>query len=386
MNAPDARCADPALSLACALIERSSVSPEDGGCQSLIGERLARLGFTLEPLHAGGVTNLWARRGRAAPLVCFAGHTDVVPTGPAERWSSPPFAPTVRDGELHGRGAADMKCALAAMVVACERFLARTPDPRGSIAFLLTSDEEAAATDGTVRVVERLAARNERIDFSVIGEPTSVTHLGDMLKNGRRGSLSGRLVVTGRQGHIAYPQLADNPIHRLAPALAELAGMEWDRGNEDFQPTSWQMSNIHAGTGANNVIPGEVEVLFNFRYAPVSTAHALQARLESVLDRHGLAWKIDWTHGAQPFHTGRGRLVDVAIESIRDVTGITPEVSTTGGTSDGRFIKDVCSELIEFGARNLTAHAIDERVSVDTPATLAHIYEGMLERLLGAGR
>jgi succinyl-diaminopimelate desuccinylase len=352
----------------------------------VIGERLARAGFRLETLVSGATTNLWARRGEAGPLLCFAGHTDVVPTGPVERWSTPPFEPALVDGELRGRGASDMKCALAAMVVAVERFLARTPAPAGSIAFLLTSDEEAAATDGTVKVVERLAARGERIDWCVIGEPTSVDAVGDMLKNGRRGSLSGTLRVRGRQGHIAYPQLADNPIHRLAPALAELTAVHWDDGNEDFQPTSWQVSNIHAGTGAGNMIPGEVEVQFNFRYSPASTAEHLRARLEALLDRHGLDYAIQWTHGAQPFHTGRGRLVEVAVEAIRAATGRSPEVSTTGGTSDGRFIKDIASQLIEFGARNLTAHAVDERVSEDTPGLLAAAYEGMLDRLLGSTR
>lgn len=375
-----------AIALACELIRRPSVSPEDGGCQQVIGERLARAGFRLETLVSGSTTNLWARRGEAGPLLCFAGHTDVVPTGPVERWSTPPFEPVLVDGELRGRGASDMKCALAAMVVAVERFVARTPAPAGSIAFLLTSDEEAAATDGTVKVVERLAARGERIDWCVIGEPTSVEAVGDMLKNGRRGSLSGTLRVRGRQGHIAYPQLADNPIHRLAPALAELTAMHWDEGNEDFQPTSWQVSNIHAGTGAGNMIPGEVEVQFNFRYSPASTDQDLRARLEALLDRHGLDYAIQWTHGAQPFHTGRGRLVEVAVEAIRAATGRSPEVSTTGGTSDGRFIKDIASQLIEFGARNLTAHAIDERVSEDTPGLLAAAYEGMLDRLLGSTR
>jgi succinyl-diaminopimelate desuccinylase len=375
-----------AIALACELIRRPSVSPEDGGCQQVIGERLARAGFRLETLVSGATTNLWARRGEAGPLLCFAGHTDVVPTGPVERWSTPPFEPALVDGELRGRGASDMKCALAAMVVAVERFLARTPAPAGSIAFLLTSDEEAAATDGTVKVVERLAARGERIDWCVIGEPTSVDAVGDMLKNGRRGSLSGTLRVRGRQGHIAYPQLADNPIHRLAPALAELTAVHWDDGNEDFQPTSWQVSNIHAGTGAGNMIPGEVEVQFNFRYSPASTAEHLRARLEALLDRHGLDYAIQWTHGAQPFHTGRGRLVEVAVEAIRAATGRSPEVSTTGGTSDGRFIKDIASQLIEFGARNLTAHAVDERVSEDTPGLLAAAYEGMLDRLLGSTR
>ena len=380
MNA--AALAHPAFELSRELIARSSVTPDDAGCQSLLADRLAAAGFSVEPLAWGQVNNLWARRGTSGPLFCFAGHTDVVPTGPLDAWRTPPFEPSVVDGELVGRGACDMKCAIAAMVVACERFLARHPEPAGSIAFLLTSDEEGPAVDGSVRVVEHLRARGEHLDFCVIGEPTSVDAVGDMLKNGRRGSLSGRLVVKGKQGHIAYPHLAANPVHLLAPALAELTSTRWDDGNEDFQPTAWQVSNIHAGTGAGNIIPATVEIQFNFRFAPASTAASLRERLESILRRHGLAFDLHWTLGGEPFHTGRGRLVDVAIESICAVTGRAPEVSTTGGPSDGRFIKDICGELIEFGARNATAHAVDERVSIETPALLAGIYEGMLERLL----
>ncbi len=372
----------PAFELSRELIARASVTPDDAGCQSLLAERLAAAGFSVEPLAWGNVKNLWARRGTSSPLFCFAGHTDVVPTGPLEAWHTPPFEPSVVDGELVGRGACDMKCAIAAMVVACERFLARHPEPAGSIAFLLTSDEEGPAVDGSVRVVEHLRTRGEHLDFCVIGEPTSVDALGDMLKNGRRGSLSGRLVIKGKQGHIAYPHLAANPVHLMAPALAELTATRWDEGNEDFQPTAWQVSNIHAGTGAGNIIPGSVEIQFNFRFAPTSTAASLRERLESILHRHGLAFDLHWTLGGEPFHTGRGRLVDVAVDSIRAVTGLRPEVSTTGGTSDGRFIKDICAELIEFGARNATAHAVDERVSVETPALLAGVYEGMLDRLL----
>jgi succinyl-diaminopimelate desuccinylase len=380
MNA--AALAHPAFDLSRELIARASVTPDDAGCQSLLADRLAAAGFSVEPLAWGQVNNLWARRGTSGPLFCFAGHTDVVPTGPLDAWRTPPFEPSVVDDELVGRGSCDMKCAIAAMVVACERFLARHPEPAGSIAFLLTSDEEGPAVDGSVRVVEHLRARGEHLDFCVIGEPTSVDAVGDMLKNGRRGSLSGRLVVKGKQGHIAYPHLAANPVHLLAPALAELTSTRWDDGNEDFQPTAWQVSNIHAGTGAGNIIPATVEIQFNFRFAPSSTAASLRERLESILRRHGLAFDLHWTLGGEPFHTGRGRLVDVAIESIRAVTGRAPEVSTTGGTSDGRFIKDICGELIEFGARNATAHAVDERVSIETPALLAGIYEGMLERLL----
>ena len=372
----------PAFELSRELIALASVTPDDAGCQSLLAARLAAAGFSVEPLAWGNVKNLWARRGTSSPLFCFAGHTDVVPTGPLEAWHTPPFEPSVVDGELVGRGACDMKCAIAAMVVACERFLARHPEPAGSIAFLLTSDEEGPAVDGSVRVVEHLRTRGEHLDFCVIGEPTSVDALGDMLKNGRRGSLSGRLVIKGKQGHIAYPHLAANPVHLMAPALAELTATRWDEGNEDFQPTAWQVSNIHAGTGAGNIIPGSVEIQFNFRFAPTSTAASLRERLESILLRHGLAFDLHWTLGGEPFHTGRGRLVDVAVDSIRAVTGLRPEVSTTGGTSDGRFIKDICAELIEFGARNATAHAVDERVSVETPALLAGVYEGMLDRLL----
>ncbi|MBC7780463.1 MAG: succinyl-diaminopimelate desuccinylase [Proteobacteria bacterium] len=381
-RSPGGHADDPSLALARTLIARPSITPDDHGCQALIAERLAACGFTIEPIVCAGVTNLWARHGTQTPLFCFAGHTDVVPTGPLAQWQTPPFEPTQIDGCLAGRGASDMKCAIAAMVVAAERFLARTSSPAGSIAFLLTSDEEGNAVDGTVRVVERLRARNERIDWCVIGEPTSVEQLGDMLKNGRRGSLSGRLVVAGRQGHIAYPHLARNPVHLLAPALSELAATEWDQGTDDFQPTSWQVSNLHAGTGATNIIPGEVEVLFNFRFAPSSSADSLRQRLEAVLVRHGLDFRIDWTVGAQPFHTGRGLLVEVTLAAIAAVTGVSAEVSTTGGTSDGRFLKDVCGELLEFGAVNRTAHALDERVSLDTPALLADVYEGILERLL----
>jgi len=377
-----ASLAHPAFELSRELIARASVTPDDAGCQSLLAGRLAAAGFSVEPLAWGDVNNLWARRGTTGPLFCFAGHTDVVPTGPLGAWHTPPFEPSVVDGELVGRGACDMKCAIAAMVVACERFLARHPEPAGSIAFLLTSDEEGPAVDGSVRVVEHLRARGEHLDFCVIGEPTSVDAVGDMLKNGRRGSLSGRLVIKGKQGHIAYPHLAANPVHLMAPALAELTATRWDEGNEDFQPTAWQVSNIHAGTGAGNIIPGSVEIQFNFRFAPTSTAASLRERLESILHRHGLAFDLHWTLGGEPFHTGRGRLVDVAVKSIQAVTGRQPEVSTTGGTSDGRFIKDICGELIEFGARNATAHAVDERVSVETPALLAAIYEGMLDRLL----
>jgi len=373
---------DPTLALTRELIALASPTPDDGGCQPLMQSRLAPLGFTFETLACNGVTNLWARRGSAAPVVCFAGHTDVVPTGPRDAWHSDPFVPTERDGYLHGRGAADMKASLAAFVTAIEAFVARHPHAPGSIALLITSDEEGPSVDGTVKVVERLAARGERIDYCVIGEPSSNAELGDMIKNGRRGTLSGTLVVKGVQGHIAYPQLARNPIHLVAPALAELAATQWDAGNEYFPPTSFQCSNIHAGTGATNVIPGTLEVLFNFRYSPQSTRESLAQRLEEVLRRHGLDYVLTWTGWGKPFITPRGRLVDVASAAIREVTGRTPELSCTGGTSDGRFICDVCDELVELGPVNATIHKIDERVRIADLAPLARIYGGILDRLL----
>jgi len=374
---------DPTLELARALIALPSVTPEDAGCQELLGRRLAALGFELDPLASNGVTNLWARRGRAAPLVCFAGHTDVVPPGPLERWHSDPFVPTEREGRLYGRGAADMKTSLAAFVTAIEGFLVRHPQPRGSIALLLTSDEEGPATDGTVKVVERLAARGERIDYCIVGEPTSVARLGDTVKNGRRGSLGGRLLVRGQQGHVAYPDQARNPIHLFAPALAELVATEWDRGNDAFPPTTWQVSNIRAGTGATNVIPGELEVVFNFRYSTASTAADLERRLAEVLDRHRLDYTIEWTLSGEPFLTRRGRLVEAMLAAIREVTGVEAQVSTTGGTSDGRFIARICPEVVEFGPVNQSIHKLDEHVALDAVAPLRAIYERVLERLLG---
>jgi succinyl-diaminopimelate desuccinylase len=370
------------LELARALIARRSVTPDDAGCQALLGPRLERLGFALEPLASNGVANLWARRGSATPLVCFAGHTDVVPPGPLEHWSSDPFTPTERDGRLYGRGAADMKSSLAAFVTATERFLARHPHPRGSIAFLLTSDEEGDATDGTVKVVERLAARSERIDYCIVGEPTCVERLGDTVKNGRRGSLGGRLVVRGVQGHVAYPQLARNPVHQFAPALAELAAIGWDEGNEYFPPTTWQVSNIRAGSGASNVIPGELEVLFNFRFSTASTAEGLQARVRAILDRHELDYVLDWSLSAQPFLTPRGALVEVMRAAILEVTGVAAKVSTTGGTSDGRFIARICPQLVEFGPVNMSIHQLNEHVALDAIEPLSTIYQRALEMLL----
>ncbi len=372
------------LALARELISRPSVTPEDGGCLELIAQRLAPLGFVFERIDTGGVCNLWARRGTAAPVLCFAGHTDVVPTGPLEQWASPPFQPTIRDGMLYGRGAADMKSSLAAFVTAIERFVAEHPDHAGSIALLLTSDEEGIATHGTVKVVEALAARGERLDYCVVGEPTSVSTLGDTIKNGRRGSLSGTLRVIGQQGHVAYPQLARNPIHPFAPALAELAATHWDDGNEFFPPTTFQVSNIHAGTGANNVIPGECEVLFNFRFASVSTADALKARTHAVLDRHGLEYRLDWHLSGKPFITGRGRLVAALSAAIRDTLGVETALSTTGGTSDGRFIADICREVVEFGPVNASIHKVNECVAVAALAPLSEVYERTLRGLLAA--
>ncbi|MCX7692958.1 MAG: succinyl-diaminopimelate desuccinylase, partial [Tepidimonas taiwanensis] len=341
--------ADATLSLAQALLACPSVTPADGGALDLIQSRLAPLGFHCEAIDRGATRNLWARRGTAKPLFCFAGHVDVVPPGPLEQWTSPPFAPEIRDGYLYGRGAADMKSSLAAMIVAVERFISAYPDHPGSIAFLLTSDEEGDAVDGTVAVVEALQARGETLDYCIIGEPTSENVIGDMVKNGRRGSLSGRLKVKGIQCHIAYPEKGRNPIHALAPALAELASTTWDAGNEYFQPTTWQVSNIHAGTGANNVIPAEVEVLFNFRFSTASTPERLQQRLTAILDKHGLTYDIAWTLGARPFLTGRGPLADAVCAAIHQETGRIPQLSTTGGTSDGRFIAAICPQMVEVG-------------------------------------
>ncbi|MCG6874761.1 MAG: succinyl-diaminopimelate desuccinylase [Betaproteobacteria bacterium] len=370
------------LELARALIARPSVTPDDAGCQALIAERLRAIGFTIESLPSGPVTNLWARHGRGSPLLCFAGHTDVVPPGPLEAWRSPPFVPAERAGHLYGRGAADMKTAVAAFVTASEAFIRERPSHRGSLALLITSDEEGVATDGTVKVVETLAERGERIDYCVVGEPTSVERFGDMIKNGRRGSLSGRLVVRGVQGHVAYPHLARNPIHALAPALAELAATEWDQGNEHFPPTTWQVSNIRGGAGAANVIPGDVEVLFNFRYATSSTPEGLRRDLHAILDRHGLEYTLEWSLSAEPFLTERGALVDAMRDAIREVTGSDAEVSTTGGTSDGRFIARICAQVVEFGVRNASIHKIDEHVALADIEPLSAIYRGVLDRLL----
>ena len=372
------------LSLTRELIARRSITPKDGGCQELLGQRLARLGFSIEPVRRGDVTNLWARRGTARPLLCFVGHTDVVPTGPLEQWHSDPFVPTEREGKLFGRGAADMKTSIAAFVVAVEDFLARHPSHKGSIALLITSDEEGPAVDGTVRVVELLKSRGERIDYCLVGEPTCAARLGDTIKNGRRGSLSGTLRVKGIQAHIAYPHLGKNPVHLVAPALAELAQTEWDKGNESFPPTTWQISNIHGGTGADNVTPGEVEIRFNFRFGTASPADTLKQRAHAILDRHGLDYRLDWTLSAVPYLTPRGKLVDALSASIKDVTGTAPEVSTTGGTSDGRFIAGICSEVVEFGPLNASIHKINENVDLAAIEPLREIYLGLLKRLLAS--
>ena len=369
------------LSLAQELIERPSLTPVDAGCIDLIGQRLAQLGFVLERIDSGKVSNLWARRGKAAPLFCFAGHTDVVPTGPKENWQSDPFQPSVRAGMLYGRGAADMKSSLAAMLVAIEAFVATQPQHPGSLAVLLTSDEEGDAVDGTVRVVEALQARNERIDYCLVGEPTCVERLGDTIKNGRRGSLSARLIVHGVQGHVAYPQLAVNPVLRALPALQELAACRWDEGSEDFPPTSFQISNIHAGTGAGNVIPGQCEIKFNFRHAPVSRPQELQERVHAILDRHGLEYRISW-EASKPYLTRRGKLVGALEDSIRNVTGVAAQLSTSGGTSDGRFLADICAEVAEFGPLNATIHKIDECIAIADLEPLAQCYIEVLSRLL----
>jgi succinyl-diaminopimelate desuccinylase len=374
------------LHLAEQLIAQRSVTPEDGQCQPIVQARLRPLGFACETITSGPadfrVTNLWARRpGRAGRTLVFAGHTDVVPTGPLAQWTSDPFVPSHRDGKLYGRGAADMKTSIAAFTVAVEEFLAAHPDPELGIAFLLTSDEEGPSVDGTVVVCEQLRARGERLDYCIVGEPTSVEKLGDMIKNGRRGSLTGKLTVQGIQAHIAYPQLGRNPIHLALPALDELAKTQWDRGNAFFPPTSFQISNIHGGTGAGNIIPGAVVIDFNFRFASVSNAEDLQQRVQAILDRHGLTYELAWTVGGQPFLTTPGELVGAVQAAIRDVTGVETELSTTGGTSDGRFISRICPQVIEFGPVNASIHKIDEHVRVADLEPLKDIYRGVLEKL-----
>lgn len=371
----------PTLDLTCELIRRPSITPEDINCQECLGERLQALGFTLYPLRFGSVDNLWAERGSGGPLLCFAGHTDVVP--PGEHWQSDPFQPELRDGLLYGRGAADMKGSLAAMVVACEQFIAAHPDHTGRLAFLLTSDEEGPAVDGTVRVMEWLAQRGEQIDYCVVGEPSSTSRVGDVIKNGRRGSLGGRLVVRGIQGHVAYPHLADNPVHRAAPALAQLAAEVWDHGNEFFPATSFQISNIRAGTGTTNVIPGELEVIFNLRFSTELSEAQIRQRIAAILDAHQLDYHIEWNLSGQPFLTGRGALLEATVEAIREVAGIEPELSTAGGTSDGRFIAPTGAQVVELGPVNATIHKVDECVRATDLDQLTAMYRGIMARLLG---
>ena len=370
------------LELTRQLIALRSVTPDDAGCQPLLAQRLEQAGFQIEHLRFGEVDNLWARRGNTAPLLCFAGHTDVVPTGPVEQWSSDPFTPAIRNGCLYGRGAADMKASLAAFITAIEAFIAQHPQHKGSIALLITSDEEGPAVNGTVKVVETLKARNETLDYCIVGEPTCVSSLGDTIKNGRRGSLSGYLTVHGVQGHIAYPHLAKNPIHLAAPAIAELAGITWDNGNEYFPPTTWHISNINGGTGATNIIPGAVSLIFNFRFSTASTVESLQAKVHEVLDRHALKYDLKWELSGRPFLTPKADLANAMSTAIAQVTGIEPELSTSGGTSDGRFIADICPQVIEFGPCNATIHKLDEHVAVADIEKLSQIYQKTLEQLL----
>lgn len=372
----------PTVALTLDLIREPSVTPFDADCQNIMIRRLEAIGFQVERLRFGEVDNFWARRGNSGPVFAFAGHTDVVPTGPTDKWSVAPFAPEIRDGMLIGRGAADMKGSLAAMVVACERFVSQHPDHQGSIAFLITSDEEGVAVDGTVKVVETLEARNEKITWCLVGEPSSSERVGDVIKNGRRGSLGAVMTVRGKQGHVAYPHLAKNPIHLAAPALTELANEVWDHGNEFFPATSFQISNIQAGTGATNVIPGELKVVFNFRFSTELTEEDLRQRTHALLDKHGLDYTIDWSLSGHPFLTAAGALVAAAVDSIQAHAGISPELSTSGGTSDGRFIAPTGAQVLELGPVNRTIHQINECVSVADLDTLTDCYEGILQRLL----
>ena len=370
------------LELAKELIARRSVTPEDSGCQALIAGRLAAAGFACEDVRCGDVSNLWARRGSARPLLCFAGHTDVVPPGPLSQWLSDPFVPTIRDGRLYGRGAADMKSSIASFVTAVEAFVRERPEHSGSIALLITSDEEGPSVDGTARVVDRLKQRGEAIDYCIVGEPSSVESLGDSIKNGRRGSLSGRLIVRGTQGHIAYPHLARNPIHLVAPALAELVATRWDEGDEHFPPTAWQVSNIHAGTGATNIIPDSLEIEFNFRFCTKSSEQSLKQRLEDVLRRHALDFDLQWNLSGKPFVTRTGELVDAVKRAVFAHTGRTPQLSTAGGTSDGRFIAQICPQIVELGPVNATIHKLNENVELAALEHLPRIYLDILRALL----
>lgn len=374
----------PVRSLAESLIRLRSVTPDDAGCQTLIADRLRAIGFECEPMRFGVVDNLWAvRRGaRPGPTLVFAGHTDVVPAGPRQWWHSDPFEPTEREGVLYGRGAADMKSSIAGFVVAIEEFVAARPDHCGAIALLLTSDEEGPALDGTVKVIEALRARGESLDYCIVGEPTSVRIIGDMIKNGRRGSLTGKLVVQGIQGHVAYPHLARNPVHELAPALTSLVAERWDEGNDYFPPTTWQVSNIHAGTGVGNVIPGEVTVDFNFRFSTASTVEGLKARVRAVLDAHSLQYTLDWTLGGLPFLTPKGALSQALTDAIQAEVGVQTELSTTGGTSDGRFISSLCREVIEFGPPNASIHKTNENIELGWLQPMKNIYRRTIASLL----
>lgn len=372
----------PTVALTLDLIRQPSVTPFDADCQRIMIDRLAAIGFTIERMRFGEVDNFWARRGTTGPVFAFAGHTDVVPTGPVDRWAVPPFEPQIADGILTGRGAADMKGSLAAMVVACERFVAAHPNHKGSIAFLITADEEGIATDGTVKVVETLEARQEKMTWCLVGEPSSTTLVGDVIKNGRRGSLGGVLTVRGRQGHVAYPHLASNPIHNLAPALTELVNEVWDEGNAFFPATSFQVSNINAGTGANNVIPGELQAVFNFRFSTELTEAVLRQRTEAILDKHGVDYHIDWKLSGHPFLTAEGDLVTAAVNSIRRITGRETTLSTTGGTSDGRFIAPTGAQVLELGPVNKTIHQVNECVAIADLDTLTALYEDILQQLL----
>ena len=370
------------LNLATRLIACPSITPRESGCMAIIEECLRRMDFSIEYIHRGDVTNLWAQRGNDRPLFCFAGHVDVVPTGPKEQWESPPFEPEQRDGFLYGRGAADMKSSIAAFITAVETFVDAMPNHRGSIAVLLTSDEEGEAIDGTTAVVEMLRSRGVTMDYCLVGEPTATKKLGDMVKNGRRGSLTGMLTIKGIQGHVGYPSLARNPIHLAAPAITELTVTEWDQGNQFFPPTTWQVSNIHAGTGASNVIPGHMDVLFNFRFSTASTPEQLQARLCAILDRHELDYDISWVLGASPYLTKKGELVSVVCQAIRDELGIETELSTEGGVSDGRFIAEICPQVIEVGPVNASVHKINECIEIAALSQLVAVYRRILERLL----
>ncbi|HEX4051542.1 MAG TPA: succinyl-diaminopimelate desuccinylase [Steroidobacteraceae bacterium] len=370
------------LALTQDLMARPSVTPSDEGCQQILANRLSALGFQVERLRYGSVDNLWARRGNGGPVLCFAGHTDVVPTGPLEEWRSDPFQPTIRDGRLYGRGAADMKSGLAAMLTATEAFVAERPAHSGSVVYLITSDEEGPSVDGTKRVVETLRERGERIDWCVVGEPSSEQQIGDTIKVGRRGSLSGRLTVHGVQGHIAYPQFATNPIHRVAPALAELVDRVWDQGNEHFQPTSFQISNLNAGTGAPNVIPGELRARFNLRYSPVQSLEGLKRTVEEILKRHEVNYSLEWYVSGEPFFTSPGPLSEAVSAAIRTVTGLTPRLSTGGGTSDGRFIAPLGAQVVELGVVNASIHKVNESVRVEDIDVLHTIYLQTLRNLL----